>query len=61
MLGFFPAGILVKSLVNPYDDIPPEMSMVTHLIIDDNIVKQSETMIPEACRNSWKLKFDCKM
>jgi hypothetical protein len=44
VLGFFPAGILVKSLVNPYDDIPPEMSMVAHLIIDDNIVKQSETM-----------------
>ncbi|KAJ7890443.1 hypothetical protein B0H13DRAFT_2665973 [Mycena leptocephala] len=57
----FVVGIHVKSLINPHVDIPPEMPMFSQLIIDGNIVKQSETMMPEVSGNSWKLKFDCKI
>jgi hypothetical protein len=58
---FSPAGIRVKSSVNPHADIPPAMEMFAHLIIDGDVVKKSETMTREASGNSWKLKFDYKL
>ncbi|KAJ6459113.1 CHAT domain-containing protein [Mycena vitilis] len=54
-------SIRVNSLVHPHTDISSDMQMLAHLIIDGNIVKQSDTVMPEASGISWKLKFDCKI
>jgi hypothetical protein len=61
MLGFSSTGIHIKSLVNPHVDILPEIPMFAQLIIDSNIVKQSEALMLETSGISWKLKFDYKM
>ncbi|KAJ7855435.1 hypothetical protein B0H13DRAFT_2673150 [Mycena leptocephala] len=45
-------SIRAKSSVNPHLDIPHAMQMFAHLITDGNIMKQSETMTPEASGNS---------
>jgi hypothetical protein len=58
---FLTAGIRVKSLANPHDDLPPGMAIFAQLIGDGKILKQTETSTPEASGNSWKLKFDYKM
>ncbi|KAJ7470002.1 hypothetical protein B0H11DRAFT_1388670 [Mycena galericulata] len=54
-------SIRVKSLDNPHEDIQPDMPMFAQLIVDGNILKQTETMAPDIAGEAWKLKFSCKI
>ncbi|KAJ7891741.1 hypothetical protein B0H13DRAFT_1887062 [Mycena leptocephala] len=51
-------SIRVRSFTNPHPDIPPDVLVFAQLIVDGDIVWETEPMGPEQSGNSWKLKFD---
>ncbi|KAJ7436030.1 TPR-like protein [Mycena latifolia] len=54
-------SIHVKSLTNPHDDLPVDMQMFAHLILDGNIFLQTVAVGSEESQNSWKLNFGCNI
>ncbi|KAJ6585889.1 CHAT domain-containing protein [Mycena capillaripes] len=43
-----------------HDDIPQDVEMIAHLIVDDNIIRQVGP-VSEESKHSWRLKFDCEV
>ncbi|KAJ7481329.1 TPR-like protein [Mycena galericulata] len=51
-------SIHVTSLNNPHDDLPGDMKMFAHLIIEENIFCQTLPVASEHNQMSWKLVFE---
>ncbi|KAJ7452593.1 TPR-like protein [Mycena latifolia] len=56
-----PTGIHVRSLTNPHNDLPTDMQMFAHLIINHHIFLQTVRVNSEATQSSWELDFGCKI
>ncbi|KAJ7469252.1 TPR-like protein [Mycena latifolia] len=54
-------SIRVTSLTNPHDDLPGDMKMFAHLIIEENIFLQTLPVASEHDQMSWKLGFGCNI
>jgi hypothetical protein len=57
----FASDILVKSLSNPHDDLPPDMRMSAQIIVDGEIFLQMTPVKSETSQDSWRLSVDCQM
>ncbi|KAJ7651899.1 CHAT domain-containing protein [Mycena rosella] len=52
-------SIDIKSLVNPHQELPPDIQIFAQLMIDGNILEQTEAMGWEISEESCSLKFEC--
>ncbi|KAF8200471.1 hypothetical protein K438DRAFT_1671621 [Mycena galopus ATCC 62051] len=61
MISIHLQDILIKSLSNPHDDLPPDMRMSAQLIVDGEIFLQMMPVKSEISQNPWRLSVDCQI
>ncbi|KAF8193140.1 hypothetical protein K438DRAFT_1969623 [Mycena galopus ATCC 62051] len=54
-------NIVIKSSSNPHNDLPSDMKLFAHFIIDGKILLQTLPVEATAGQNSWKLAVGWKV